>query len=120
MNKPKSWQNIGRDKRREIYNTLRGCLPGERWLNEMLQFTQGSEMQKLSAVQSLNRLNQVIRFMILNDAVSGKPFSIAASQERYERRVRLIRARARRIAAETGVSFDKVYPKLYVKMYKHI
>jgi hypothetical protein len=120
MKQQRSWENIGHARRMKIYNTLRFCLPGERWLYEMLQFTQSSDMQKLSAVQSLNRMNQAIRFMILNDAISGKPFSIAASQQRYEQRVRLIRAGARRIAAETSVNFDKVYPKLYVKMYKHI
>jgi hypothetical protein len=120
MKQQRSWENIGRDKRREIYNTLRGCRPGERWLYEMLQFTQSSEMQKLSSLQSLNRVSQAIRFMILNYAISGKPFSIAAIKQRRDSRITSIRLRARRIAAETGVSFEKVYPKLYVKMYKHI
>ena len=120
MNRPKSWQNIGRDKRREIYNTLRFCLPGERWLYEMLQFTQGSELQKLSFSQTMSGFNKSFRYMVLNYAISGNPISIPAKEQRRENRITSIRVRARRIAAETGVGFDKVYPKLYVKMYKHM
>ena len=120
MKQQRSWENITHAKRREIYQTLRGCLPGERWLYTNQHLVHDVETKKLNINQALAALNKSFRFMMLNDAISGRPFSIAASQERYERRVRLIRTRARRIAAETGVSFEKVYPKLYVKMYKHI
>ncbi len=120
MNKPKSWQNIGRDKRREIYNTLRGCRPGERWLYEMLQLTQGNEIKKLTISQTMSGFNKSFRYMVLNYAISGNPISIPAKKQRRENRIISIRLRAALIAGETGVRFDKVYPKLYVKMYKHI
>ncbi len=120
MNKSKSWENIGRDKRREIYNTLRWCLPGARWLYENRNLFQGNEMKKLSFSQTISGLNKSFRYMILYDVISGNPISIPAKKQRRENRIISIRLRAALIAGETGVRFDKVYPKLYVKMYKHI
>ncbi len=120
MNKPKSWENIGRDKRREIYNTLRWCLPGERWLYMNWNLFQGNEIKKLTISQTMSGFNKSFRYMVLNYAISGNPISIPAKKQRRENRITSIRVRARRIAAETSVSFEKVYPKLYVKMYKHI
>jgi hypothetical protein len=120
MNKPKSWENIGRDKRREIYNTLRWCLPGARWLYENRNLFKDNELKKLSFSQTISGLNKSFRYMILYDVISGNPISIPAKKQRRENRIISIRLRAALIAGETGVSFDKVYPKLFVKMYEHI
>ena len=116
MKQQRSWENITHAKRREIYNTLRWCLPGQRWLYENRNLYKDNEIKKLTISQTMSGLNKSFRYMILNDAISGRPFSIAASQQRYERRVRLIRIRASRIAIETGVRFEKVYSMLVERM----
>ncbi len=120
MNKSKSWENIGRDKQREIYNTLRFCLPGERWLYENRNLFKDNENKKLTISQTISGLNKSFRYMILYDVISGNPISIPAEKQRRENRIISIRLRAALIAGETGVRFDKVYPKLFMQMYKHI
>ena len=119
MKQRRSWQNITHAKQREIYHTLRGCRPGERWLDTN-QHLIDDEPMKLNINQALAALNKSFRFMMLYDAISGKPFSLAAIEERDARRVRLIRVRASRIAVETGVRFEKVYSMLVERMNQFI
>ena len=120
MKQQRSRENITHAKRREVYLTLRGCRPGERWLYTNQHLIHDNKPMKLSINQVMGALNKSFRFMMLNDIIRGNPISLFVAQQRYEQRFRLIRIRASRIAVETGVRFEKVYPVLVERMNRFI
>ena len=120
MKQQRSWQNITHAKQSEIYQTLCGCRPGERWLVTNQHLIHDVERKQLSINQALAAFNKTFRFMMLYDAISGKPSSLAVAQQRNEQRLSSIRIKASRIAVETGVRFEKVFSMLVERMNRFI
>jgi hypothetical protein len=115
-NKRMSWQNLSDESRKHIYHSLKGCIVGYRWYYSQLYSVADADIKRMKLRLICSNLRRSFRCLILIETIHGTRLGINGKQQRLRWRQSLISARAEKIAADTGVKFDEVYPELMRRM----
>jgi len=111
-----SWQNLSNAERRKTYLYLKPRLAGAAWYYSQLYSVPDEYIKPVKFRLICQNLHRAFRYLILNETIHGTRLGISGKQQRLRWRQSLISARAEKIAADTGVKFDEVYPELMRRM----
>ncbi len=111
-----SWQNLSNDERRTIYHSLKGRVAGLRWCYSQFYSVPERDIKRVKFRLIMHNLHRSFRYLMLNKTIRGTRLGSQGQQDRLRWRQSLIEIKAKRIAADTGVSFEKVHPELMRRM----
>jgi hypothetical protein len=115
-----SWQNLSHEERRIIYHSLKGRVAGLGWYYSHLYSVPERDIKRVKFRLIMHNLHRSFRYLILNETIRGTRLGLKGQQDRLRWRQCLIKIKAKRIAADTGVSFEKVHPELMRRMSPYI
>ncbi len=93
-------------------------LPGYRWMKANPHPLDG--IKDMDALQSMRISCRLFRYHHLNQMINGNWASEGAKQQRRKRWIEAVKREARMISLKTGVSYDRIFPKLFHWMWEEI